>query len=94
MDYNAIKIDPADNVLVVIHEMKKGELIVLDGTCTFEAVESIPVNHKVALKNFKKGDEIVKYGSPIGVAITDIPKGGWVHNHNLSGEEILKNDIK
>lgn len=39
--------------------------------------------HKQALCDIKKGDFIIKYGYPIGHAITDIKKGETVHTHNL-----------
>lgn len=39
--------------------------------------------HKYALCNIKKGENIIKYGSPIGHAICDIEKGEKVHTNNL-----------
>ena len=39
--------------------------------------------HKYALYDIKKGENIIKYGSPIGHAIADIKKGEHVHTHNL-----------
>lgn len=43
----------------------------------------ICAGHKVALKDIKAGEKIIKYGFPIGVASTDILKGEWVHIHNV-----------
>ncbi len=39
--------------------------------------------HKYALRDIKCGEDIVKYGNPIGHAICDIKKGEHVHTHNL-----------
>jgi len=39
--------------------------------------------HKYALFHIKKGENIIKYGSPIGHATTDIKKGDHVHTHNV-----------
>ena len=39
--------------------------------------------HKYALRDIAKGEEIVKYGYPIGVATADIAKGEHVHSHNM-----------
>jgi altronate hydrolase len=39
--------------------------------------------HKYALCDIKKGENIIKYGSPIGHAIVDIKKGEHVHTHNV-----------
>ncbi len=39
--------------------------------------------HKYALRNIQKGEEIIKYGFPIGVATEYIPENAHVHSHNL-----------
>lgn len=39
--------------------------------------------HKYALYDIKKGENIIKYGSPIGHATEDIKRGEHVHTHNL-----------
>lgn len=39
--------------------------------------------HKVALRYIKKGENIIKYGYPIGYALEDIKAGEHVHTHNI-----------
>ena len=39
--------------------------------------------HKYALRDIKCGEDIIKYGNPIGHAICDIKQGEHVHTHNL-----------
>ena len=39
--------------------------------------------HKYALRDIKAGENIIKYGNPIGHAIIDIKAGEHVHNHNI-----------
>lgn len=39
--------------------------------------------HKVALRDIRAGEDIVKYGYPIGHAVEDIKEGGHVHTHNI-----------
>lgn len=39
--------------------------------------------HKYAVRDIKNGEQIIKYGFPIGVACEDIKKGEQVHSHNL-----------
>ena len=39
--------------------------------------------HKYALCDIKKGENIIKYGSPIAHATEDIKKGEHVHTHNV-----------
>jgi (2R)-sulfolactate sulfo-lyase subunit alpha len=43
----------------------------------------VPIGHKVALADIKKGDTVIKYGQDIGKAVADIAKGEHVHVHNL-----------
>ncbi|MEM8657449.1 MAG: UxaA family hydrolase [Pseudomonadota bacterium] len=42
----------------------------------------IPIGHKVALKDLKAGDTVIKYGEDIGKMVGDAPKGGHVHTQN------------
>ena len=52
------------------------------GVCLTASGE-IPSGHKVALRDIKKGEFVVKYGQVIGRATADIKVGEWVHTHNL-----------
>jgi altronate hydrolase len=44
---------------------------------------AIDAGHKVALRPIARGEVVLKYGQPIGVASTDIEPGEHVHVHNL-----------
>lgn len=39
--------------------------------------------HKYALRDIRQGENVIKYGQPIGHATRDIAKGEHVHSHNL-----------
>ena len=39
--------------------------------------------HKYALRDIKKGEDVIKYGNPIGHATEDIKAGEHVHTHNV-----------
>ena len=39
--------------------------------------------HKYAVKEIRKGEQVVKYGFPIGIATENIQAGEKVHSHNL-----------
>lgn len=39
--------------------------------------------HKVALRDIKAGENVIKYGYPIGHATADIKAGEHIHTHNL-----------
>ena len=76
-----IQIHPDDNVAVALHPVAKGEEIELGGVCV-TAAEDIPQGHKLALRPIAEGENIVKYGFPIGHATCAIEPGSWVHVHN------------
>lgn len=50
-------------------------------------LDNVEVNiengHKYALKDIKTGENIIKYGQPIGHAVSDIKKSEHVHTHNI-----------
>lgn len=77
-----IKIHPKDNVAVALCPLLSGEILHIDDT-DIALKENIPQGHKFALKTIPCGDQIVKYGNPIGLSTTTIPTGSWVHTHNL-----------
>lgn len=39
--------------------------------------------HKIALADMKAGEQIIKYGYPIGTLTDDVKKGDHIHDHNL-----------
>ncbi len=54
-----------------------------DDTITVKALDAIPLGHKVALKDIKDGDTVIKYSHDIGRAVAHIAKGGHAHVHNV-----------
>ncbi|HEY1715440.1 MAG TPA: altronate dehydratase family protein [Solirubrobacteraceae bacterium] len=46
--------------------------------------DTVPHGHKVALTDIGAGEQVRKYGQPIGVATRAIAAGEHVHEHNLS----------
>ncbi len=78
-----------DNVGVVVVEGLKDRTEMLC-VCTQDNTDSImtvyqdvPIGHKVALKDMKVGDTVIKYGEDIGKIVEDVKKGFHVHVHNL-----------
>ena len=77
-----LKIHPDDNVAVAIEFIKEGERLLVDGR-TIDIKEDIPPGHKFALKNFMEGEEVIKYGYPIGHTIKDKAKGSWLDDRHI-----------
>ena len=68
MDY--IKINPADNVAVALRDLSKGAVV--EGvTLSMD----IPRGHKIVLRDLKAGENVVKYGFPIGHVTRDAAAG-------------------
>lgn len=77
-----IKINTSDNVVIALKNYKKGETITLDGDSLI-LLEDVSKGHKIALGNIEKDEDIIKYGMPIGHAVTPVKKGEWIHTHNM-----------
>ncbi len=82
MSTRFIKINPADNVVVAVDPLKKGDRLTVDGI-EIVVAEDIPAGHKVALQDFAADEHIIKYGYPIGHARSAIAKGAWVNEKNI-----------
>ena len=79
MKHSYIKINELDNVAVAIRDLKKGEYISDD--CKLN--DDIPQAHKIALKDIKKDEAIIRYGVELGFALKDIKKGDWINENML-----------
>ena len=78
----ALVISASDNVATALEPLEPGETIPT-GNSTVTVVDRIPRGHKVAVAAIAAGRQVVKYGSAIGTATTDIPIGAHVHTHNV-----------
>ena len=79
---NFLVIHPDDNVGVALQPLEKGE-VVTAGKQKITILQEVAFGHKIALSPIKSGEDVIKYGHPIGVATADIGPGEWVHTHNL-----------
>jgi hypothetical protein len=82
-----IKLHPNDNVQIVVKEIKAGELLMVNkNVVSFD--KDIQIGHKIAEQSITNGQKIIKYGVPIGSAITDIAIGAHIHLHNMKSDYI------
>jgi len=72
---------------MIIHEKDNVEVLL-------QAEGNIPVGHKRALRDISEGEQIIKYGHPIGRAKCDIKAGEWVHSHNLRSDIPLHDEYE
>ena len=77
-----LRIIPKDNVAVALSAVEKSAVLTVDGI-TVTALSDIPAGHKIALCDIKQGENVIKYGFPIGYAKEDVAAGSHIHVHNL-----------
>ena len=80
--------DKRDSVGVAVVDVKAGQTLEGRSLDTNETVKAkanmdIPLGHKIALKDFKPGDTVLKYGNDIGKVVEPIKAGDHVHVHNV-----------
>lgn len=79
---NFFKINEQDNVVVALKDLNESDVIEVDGKLIM-LKEPIKRGHKIAICNIGEGQNINKYGFPIGHATKSIEEGEWVHSHNV-----------
>lgn len=77
-----IRLRPEDNVAVALKDIPEGTHLELPDMAV-TAAEEVSRGHKIALASIAEGENVIKYGHPIGHAIQEIQPGQWVHTHNL-----------
>ena len=82
MQTKFLKINTADNVAVAIVNLPKGESMTIDGVA-ITLKEDVTAGHKFALKDFAEGENVIKYGYPIGHTLKAIEAGCWIDENNL-----------
>ena len=81
--------EPTDSVgVVVVDQVNAGEeirgwVMETDQNINIRISESVPLGHKLALKDISLGETILKYGQDIGKAVSAISMGGHVHVQNV-----------
>ena len=86
MKINALMIDETDNVVTCVDEVSKGSGVFYrkgDDILSVTAIEDIPYCHKVALKDFAEGEDVIKYGESLGKTNCAVKKGGWLYDKNM-----------
>ena len=76
-----IKIHSLDNVAVALADLAEGAEVTVDNQ-TVRLRQAVGRGHKFALRTIHQGENVVKYGLPIGHATADIAEGEYIHSHN------------
>ncbi|MDO8836894.1 MAG: UxaA family hydrolase [Vicinamibacterales bacterium] len=88
MKHGILMHEPDDDVGVAVEDLNAGTeigAITLEGAPvgTVTLIDSVPLGHKVAMRDIASGKDVMEYGRVIGVATQNAPRGSHVHTHCL-----------
>jgi altronate dehydratase small subunit len=86
MKVDAIMIKEEDNVATALRDLSRdenAEVSMGDKRVAIHIQEPIAYGHKFAVRDIKRGEDIIKYGEVIGRATGDIHSGANAHVHNI-----------
>ena len=89
MNEKAILLHVEDNVATALSDLGQGDVVKVsldDVGCEVNLLEDVEFGHKIALRDIAEGEQVLKYGLPIGRALCAIRAGEWVHVHNCRSE--------
>ena len=89
MKHGILMHEPDDDVGVAVEDLAAGSdigAVTLEGkpVGTVRLLAAVPLGHKVAMHDIKKGSDVIEYGRTIALATEDAPRGSHVHVHNIA----------
>jgi altronate hydrolase len=81
----AVQLRPEDNVAVAARTVGPGSDIHVNGH-PLTVLNRVGLGHKLATRDIRAGEAVLKYGQIIGFAAVDIPVGSHVHVHNVRAD--------
>lgn len=85
MSNPVLQLDPRDNVLIALSDLKTGGMVEFAGK-THTLVTNVPAKHKFATAPLAVGDDITMYGVLVGKAAKAIAAGELLTVHNVRHE--------
>ncbi len=79
---DVLRVHDDDNVVIAVSLLNQGATVQDQGQ-EITLLSDVPMGHKIATRAIKNGENVIRYGNPIGHAIEDIQVGQYVHNHNV-----------
>ncbi len=89
MAQRAILLNEQDDVATALTQLIQGEYVSVsigERQVDVTLLDEVPFGHKYALRDIAAGEDVRKYGLPIGQALQDVKAGSWVHVHNCRSE--------
>ncbi len=82
MHPNVVQLDPRDNVLIALTDLKAGDQVEFGGRI-YTLPKSVPAKHKFATRTFEIGEDILMYGVLVGSAVKPIATGELLTTSNI-----------
>jgi altronate hydrolase len=82
MQKQILQLDPRDNVLIALTDLKQGQTVEHTGT-VYCLVSSIPAKHKFSMQDLAVGSDVVMYGVLVGKASKPVKRGELLTVGNL-----------
>lgn len=82
MHSKVLQLDPRDNVLIALTDLKATEPVEFRGQ-TYLPIKNVPAKHKFAVRDFAVGEDVIMYGVLVGKAAKPITAGELLTTVNL-----------
>ena len=80
------QVNARDNVATLLDDADGPVQVLGPAPQELQLLEPVALGHKVALREINSGEAVVKFGVRVGHATRTIPRGAWVHLHNLASD--------
>ncbi|PYX30221.1 MAG: altronate hydrolase [Acidobacteria bacterium] len=80
-----LRLDPRDNVLIALQDLRKGDLVSFSGR-EFVLASDVPAKHKFVTENLAPGSDVIMYGVLVGKARESIQVGEILTTRNTNHE--------
>ncbi len=77
-----LRINPSDNVVVALQTLSAGTTIEIEDE-KITLLTDVPAGHKCAIKDLAEGENVIKYGFPIGHTRHAICKGSFLDHNDI-----------
>lgn len=85
MYQNVLQVNPSDNVLIALKDLKKDETIKWNNN-EFKLLDNVPGKHKIFTDYMNPGENVTMYGVTVGVVKQNILPGSLMTVNNTSHE--------
>jgi altronate hydrolase len=82
MPHNVLQLDPRDNVLIALTDLKAGESVEFGGQ-TYILLKNVPAKHKFSTQELAAGADVIMYGVLVGKAVKPIATGELLTTGNI-----------